>query len=105
MAPFEELAVRLTEGLELRVAAALPEKLGDDAPEGELWGVRVWDTVEVREGVRLGVIDELGVGHKDPVGAAESVDEIVGVGEEDEHREGEGVIVCRAEGDPVLEGQ
>lgn len=61
--------------------------------------------MEVREGVRLGVIGELGVGHKDPVGAVESVDEIVGVGEEDKHREGEGVIVGRAEGDPVLEGQ
>ena len=51
------------------------------------------------------VNDELGVGHIDPVEAIESVDESVGVGEEDKHREGEGVIVCRAEGDPVLEGQ
>ena len=61
--------------------------------------------MEVREGVRLGVKDELVVGHKDTVGAMESVDESVGVGEEDTHREGEGVTVGRAEGVPGLEGQ
>ena len=48
------------------------------------------------------VNDELGVGHKEPVGAVESVGDSVGVGEEVKHREGEGVTgKCEAVADGV----
>lgn len=54
--------------------------------------------------MRLGVNDELEVDHVDTVGTIEKVIEILGVGEEDKHREGERVRVGRVDNVPELEG-